>query len=180
MIEACLIWFRSVGAVGPTSPVQPRQCWPPHGPWPCWLDVITSASMTFRPSSAVAEHRWMQCPLRGWMPLGRGVESVDASAEVSPGLRTLHHSQPFRCSLAAGMGLLLFVAIQTASNSTLLPAFLMLGLMLLASLTHDSLQGLRLSVADLNRDCRFSGGLSTSGDSRTPVNACRSFSRWAP
>ena len=52
-------------------------------------------------------------------------------------------------SLAAWDGLLLLVAIQTASNSTLLLAFLMLGLMLLAMfLTHDSLQGLRLSVAD--------------------------------
>ena len=56
-------------------------------------------------------------------------------------------------SLAGRGGDLLLVAIQTASNSTLLLAFLMLGLMLLAMfLTHDSLQGLRLAVADPNRD----------------------------
>ena len=45
----------------------------------------------------------------------------------------------------AAAGLLLLVAIQTASNSTLLLAFLMLGLMALAMfLTHDTLQGLTL------------------------------------
>ena len=45
----------------------------------------------------------------------------------------------------AAAGLLFVVAIQTASNSTLLLAFLMLGLMLLAMfLTHDTLQGLML------------------------------------
>ena len=45
----------------------------------------------------------------------------------------------------AAAGLLLLVAIQTGSNSTLLLAFLMIGLMLLAMfLTHDTLQGLTL------------------------------------
>ena len=45
----------------------------------------------------------------------------------------------------AAVGLLLLVAIQTGSNSTLLLAFLMLGLMALAMfLTHDTLQGLTL------------------------------------
>ena len=45
----------------------------------------------------------------------------------------------------AAIGLLLLVAIQTGSNNTLLLAFVMLGLMLLAMfLTHDSLRGLTL------------------------------------
>jgi hypothetical protein len=45
----------------------------------------------------------------------------------------------------AAAGLLLLVAIQMGSNSTLLLAFLMLGLMALAMfLTHDTLQGLTL------------------------------------
>ena len=48
----------------------------------------------------------------------------------------------------AAAGLLLLVAIQTESNSTLLLAFVMLGLMLLAMfLTHDTLQGLSLRCA---------------------------------
>ena len=72
------------------------------------------------------------------------------SAEVSLGLRTLYIiPSRFGGLWLLGSALLLLVAIQTASNSTLLLAFLMLGLMLLAMfLTHDSLQGLRLSVAD--------------------------------
>ena len=48
-------------------------------------------------------------------------------------------------SSSEAAGLLLLVAIQTGSNSTLLLAFLLLGLMLLAMfLTHDTLQGLTL------------------------------------
>ena len=72
------------------------------------------------------------------------------SAELVLGLRSLYIiPSRFGALWLAAVAMLLLVAIQTASNSTLLLAFLMLGLMLLAMfLTHDSLQGLRLAVAD--------------------------------
>ena len=68
------------------------------------------------------------------------------SAEFSLGLRTLYIvPSRFGALWFVTAALLLLVAIQTSSNSTLLLAFVMLGLMLLAMfLTHDSLQGLVL------------------------------------
>jgi uncharacterized protein (DUF58 family) len=62
------------------------------------------------------------------------------------GHRSLHIiPSRFGALWIAAVGLLLLVAIQTGSNSTLLLAFVMLGLMLLAMhLTHDTLQGLTL------------------------------------
>ena len=71
-------------------------------------------------------------------------------AEITLGLRTLY-IVPSRFGLLwlASSALLLLVAIQTASNSTLLLAFVMVGLMLLAMfLTHDTLQGLTLRCGD--------------------------------
>lgn len=71
-------------------------------------------------------------------------------AEITLGLRSLY-IVPSRFGLLwlASSALLLLVAIQTASNSTLLLAFVMLGLMLLAMfLTHDTLQGLTLRCGD--------------------------------
>ena len=67
-------------------------------------------------------------------------------AELKLGHRTLYIiPSRFGALWIAAAGLLLLVAIQTGSNSTLLLAFLMLGLMLLAMfLTHDTLQGLTL------------------------------------
>ena len=64
--------------------------------------------------------------------------------EIRLGLRSLY-IVPSRFGLLwlAGAAFLLLVAIQTASNSTLLLGFLMLGVMLLAMfLTHDTLHGL--------------------------------------
>tara|TARA_Y100001978_G_scaffold39857_1_gene35440 strand:+ start:21 stop:878 length:858 start_codon:yes stop_codon:yes gene_type:complete len=64
--------------------------------------------------------------------------------EIRLGLRSLY-IVPSRFGLLwlAGAAFLLLVAIQTASNSTLLLGFLMLGVMLLAMfLTHDTLYGL--------------------------------------
>ena len=68
------------------------------------------------------------------------------SAEFSLGLRTIYIiPSRFGALWFVTAALLLLVAIQTSSNSTLLLAFVMLGLMLLAMfLTHDSLQGLVL------------------------------------
>ena len=68
------------------------------------------------------------------------------SAEFNLGLRTLYIvPSRFGALWLLTAALLLLVAIQTSSNSTLLLAFVMLGLMLLAMfLTHDSLQGLVL------------------------------------
>ena len=66
--------------------------------------------------------------------------------DIRLGLRSLY-IVPSRFGLLwlATLALLLLVAIQTASNSTLLLGFLMLGLMLLAMfLTHDTLHGLTL------------------------------------
>ena len=67
-------------------------------------------------------------------------------AELRLGHRTLYIiPSRFGVLWIAAAGLLLLVAIQMGSNSTLLLAFLMLGLMLLAMfLTHDTLQGLTL------------------------------------
>ena len=67
-------------------------------------------------------------------------------AELKLGHRTLYIiPSRFGALWIAAAGLLLLVAIQTGSNSTLLLAFVMLGLMLLAMfLTHDTLQGLTL------------------------------------
>ena len=67
-------------------------------------------------------------------------------AELRLGHRSLYIiPSRFGALWIAAAGLLLLVAIQTGSNSTLLLAFLMLGLMLLAMfLTHDTLQGLTL------------------------------------
>ena len=68
------------------------------------------------------------------------------SDEFSLDLRTLYIvPSRFGALWFVTAALLLLVAIQTSSNSTLLLAFVMLGLMLLAMfLTHDSLQGLLL------------------------------------
>lgn len=66
--------------------------------------------------------------------------------EIRLGLRSLY-IVPSRFGLLwlAASALLLLVAIQTGSNSSLLLGFLMLGLMLLAMfLTHDTLHGLTL------------------------------------
>ena len=66
-------------------------------------------------------------------------------AELKLGHRSLTSFPVASALWIAAAGLLLLVAIQTGSNSTLLLAFLMLGLMLLAMfLTHDTLQGLTL------------------------------------
>ena len=67
-------------------------------------------------------------------------------AELKLGHRSLYIiPSRFGVLWIAAAGLLLLVAIQTGSNSTLLLAFLMIGLMLLAMfLTHDTLQGLTL------------------------------------
>ncbi|AII49223.1 hypothetical protein KR52_08710 [Synechococcus sp. KORDI-52] len=67
-------------------------------------------------------------------------------ADLKLGQRTLYIvPSRFGALWITGAGLLLLVAIQTGSNSTLLLAFVMLGLMLLAMfLTHDTLQGLTL------------------------------------
>ena len=67
-------------------------------------------------------------------------------AELKLGHRSLYIiPSRFGALWIAAAGLLLLVAIQTGSTSTLLLAFLMLGLMLLAMfLTHDTLQGLTL------------------------------------
>ena len=67
-------------------------------------------------------------------------------AELNLGHRSLYIiPSRFGALWIAAAGLLLLVAIQTGSNSTLLLAFVMLGLMLLAMfLTHDTLQGLTL------------------------------------
>ena len=71
------------------------------------------------------------------------------SAELQLGHRSLYIiPSRFGALWIAAAGLLLLVAIQTGSNSTLLLAFLLLGLMLLAMfLTHDTLQGLTLRCA---------------------------------
>ena len=68
------------------------------------------------------------------------------SAELRLGHRSLYIiPSRFGVLWTASACLLLLVAIQTSSNSTLLLGFLMLGLMLLAMfLTHDTLQGLTL------------------------------------
>ena len=68
------------------------------------------------------------------------------SAELKLGHRSLYIiPSRFGVLWIAAAGLLLLVAIQTGSNSTLLLAFVMLGLMVLAMfLTHDTLQGLTL------------------------------------
>ena len=68
------------------------------------------------------------------------------SAELKLGHRSLFIiPSRFGALWISAAGLLLLVAIQTGSNSTLLLVFVMLGLMLLAMfLTHDSLQGLIL------------------------------------
>ena len=67
-------------------------------------------------------------------------------AKLKLGHRTLYIiPSRFGALWIAAAGLLLLVAIQTGSNSTLLLAFVMLGLMSLAMfLTHDTLQGLTL------------------------------------
>ena len=67
-------------------------------------------------------------------------------AELKLGHRSLYIiPSRFGALWIAAAGLLLLVAIQTGSNSTLLLAFVMLGLMVLAMfLTHDTLQGLTL------------------------------------
>ena len=67
-------------------------------------------------------------------------------AELTLGHRSLYIiPSRFGALWIAAAGLLLLVAIQTGSNSTLLLAFVMLGLMVLAMfLTHDTLQGLTL------------------------------------
>ena len=72
------------------------------------------------------------------------------SADFSLGLRTLF-IVPSRFGLVwlATAALLALVAIQTGSNSTLLIAFLLLALMLLAMfLTHDNLQGITLRCGE--------------------------------
>lgn len=68
------------------------------------------------------------------------------SADITLGLRSLYIiPSRFGALWLASAGLLLLVAIQTGSNSTLLLGFVLLAVMLLAMhLTHDSLQGLRL------------------------------------
>ena len=68
------------------------------------------------------------------------------SAELKLGHRSLYIiPSRFGALWIAAAALLLLVAIQTGSNSTLLLAFVMLGLVLLAMfLTHDTLQGLTL------------------------------------
>ena len=70
-------------------------------------------------------------------------------AELNLGQRSLYIiPSRFGALWITAAGLLLLVAIQTGSNSTLLLAFVMLGLMLLAMfLTHDTLQGLTLRCA---------------------------------
>jgi len=67
-------------------------------------------------------------------------------AELTLGHRSLYIiPSRFGALWIAAAGVLLLVAIQTGSNSTLLLAFVMLGLMVLAMfLTHDTLQGLTL------------------------------------
>jgi uncharacterized protein (DUF58 family) len=67
-------------------------------------------------------------------------------AELTLGHRSLYIiPSRFGALWIAAAGLLLLVAIETGSNSTLLLAFVMLGLMVLAMfLTHDTLQGLTL------------------------------------
>ena len=67
-------------------------------------------------------------------------------AELKLGHRSLYIiPSRFGALWIAAAGLLLLVAIQMGSNSTLLLAFLMLGLMALAMfLTHDTLQGITL------------------------------------
>lgn len=68
------------------------------------------------------------------------------SADLVLGLRSLYIiPSRFGALWLSATGLLLLVAIQTGSNSSLLLAFLMLGLMLLAMfLTHETLHGLSL------------------------------------
>ena len=72
------------------------------------------------------------------------------SAELTLGLRNLYIiPSRFGALWLATAALLLLVAIQTTSNSTLLLAFVMLALMLLAMfLTHDTLQGLVLRCGE--------------------------------
>ena len=72
------------------------------------------------------------------------------SAELTLGLRNLYIiPSRFGALWLATTALLLLVAIQTTSNSTLLLAFVMLALMLLAMfLTHDTLQGLALRCGE--------------------------------
>ena len=74
------------------------------------------------------------------------------SAEFCLGLRTLYII-PSRFGMVwlATAAFLLLVAIQTSSNSTLLIAFLLLGLMFLAMfLTHDNLQGITLRCGEFS------------------------------
>ena len=83
------------------------------------------------------------------------------SAEFRLGLRTLYII-PSRFGMVwlATAALLLVVAIQTASNSTFLIAFVLLGLMFLAMfLTHDNLQGITLR-----------SGESSPGFASEPIN----------
>ena len=83
------------------------------------------------------------------------------SAEFRLGLRTLYII-PSRFGMVwlATAALLLVVAIQTASNSTFLIAFVLLGLMFLAMfLTHDNLQGITLRC-----------GESSPGFASEPIN----------
>ena len=72
------------------------------------------------------------------------------SAELTLGLRNLYIiPSRFGALWLGSAALLLLVAIQTTSNSTLLLAFVMLALMLLAMfLTHDTLQGLCLRCGE--------------------------------
>ena len=72
------------------------------------------------------------------------------SAELTLGLRNLYIiPSRFGALWLGSAAFLLLVAIQTTSNSTLLLAFVMLALMLLAMfLTHDTLQGLRLRCGE--------------------------------
>ena len=72
------------------------------------------------------------------------------SAEITLGLRNLYIiPSRFGALWLATAALLLLVAIQTTSNSTLLLAFVMLALMLLAMfLTHDTLQGVAISCGE--------------------------------
>ena len=72
------------------------------------------------------------------------------SAELTLGLRNLYIiPSRFGALWLGSAALLLLVAIQTTSNSSLLLAFVMLALMLLAMfLTHDTLQGLRLRCGE--------------------------------
>ena len=128
--SACSICCRHPGNKAVVSPRELGRVWRRRGTGRCCRVGITCVSWLQAVLAAVFEHRLDAGTLEGDHPEPGTAAPVDAPTDWRLGCARFTRSG--RLVLAASAALLVLVAIQTGSNSTLLLAFLLLGVMALA------------------------------------------------